>query len=203
MKFGLSAAAALLALAGTAAAETRAVTGFDSVEASAGIPVDVSVGPGFSVEVTGRDAARVQTRLEGTTLVVRPVSSWNWRRRDVLVRVSMPAVVGLDASSGARLTARGVAGGPLELEASSGAQVTVSGACGALSAEASSGAQIEAGALVCQTGDVDASSGARVEVNVNGRLDVGASSGGDIYASGSPEIGNVSLSSGGSLRRRD
>jgi hypothetical protein len=95
----------------------------------------------------------------------------------------------------------GVTGGDLALDASAGAELTASGACGALDVEASSGARLDAAALTCRTGEADASSGAQVRVSVNGPLDVGASSGATVFAGGNPQIGRVSLSSGGQLER--
>jgi hypothetical protein len=188
---------------GSASAETRSVAAFDAISASAGVPVEVNIGPNFHVEVTGRDAARIETRVEGRTLVILPTGRWNWGRRDAEVTVTMPAVTGLDASSGAHIRANQVSSSSMALDASSGASVRVSGSCGVVTADASSGAQIDAERLECASGSADVSSGARIKLNVSGRLNVDASSGGDVLASGSPELGDISLSSGGSLRRVD
>lgn len=195
--------AALIASAGLAHAEQRPLSGFDRISASAGTRVEVAVGRAFSVEVTGRDAERIVTRVSNGALIVEPVREWwPWRgRREALVRVTMPSVSGLDASSGARVTAAGVAGGPIALEASSGANLDVSGTCSTFTVDASSGAEIDASALQCDNGSVDVSSGARAHVFATGVLDVDASSGGDVIASGNPGIGSIDLSSGGSLRR--
>jgi Putative auto-transporter adhesin, head GIN domain len=199
----LAALAASALFAAPAAADTRALSGFTKVSASAGTHVDIRVGPAFRVEVEGRDAARILTRVSNGTLVVEPVRGNFWRgRRDAIVRVSMPAVEGLDASSGAHIQAQGLSGGAVALGASSGARVEAGGVCASFTAQASSGAEIDAEALRCENGSVDVSSGARAEVFATGRLDVDASSGGDVTAFGNPGIGDISLSSGGSLRRR-
>ncbi len=193
----------VLAIGGSANAETREVSGFNAISASSGIPVDVIVGPEFRVEVLGRDDHRVMTEVRGERLFVRPVRHWHWGLRDARVSVTMPRVSGLDASSGAHIRASRVSGGDLELGASSGAGVQVSGVCGALSAESSSGARIDASALQCRSGSVDASSGSNAAVHISGRLDVEASSGAGVIAGGGSELGDISLSSGGSLRRAD
>jgi Putative auto-transporter adhesin, head GIN domain len=194
---------ALALLATPAVAETRPLSGFTKISASAGTRVDVSVGGDFRVDVEGRDAARIVTRVSNGTLVVEPVRGWSWRGpRDAIVRVSMPSVEALDASSGADIDARGVAGGAIELDASSGASIDVVGVCAAFDADASSGASIDAQAMQCETGSVDVSSGANARVFASGRLNVDASSGGGVEAYGDPGIGDISLSSGGSLRRR-
>jgi Putative auto-transporter adhesin, head GIN domain len=195
---------ALLALSsGVAGADTRSLADFTSVSASGGTRVELAIGPAFSVEVEGRDADRIITRVAAGRLVIEPVRDWRWGgRRDALVRVAMPSLAGLDVSSGARLNASGVDAEALALDASSGAQLKITGLCRAFSAEASSGAHIDARALQCASGGIDASSGANVAVFVTGRLDVEASSGAQITTNENAEIGEISLSSGGSLRRR-
>lgn len=202
MRLILATSVLALAAIGPAQAETRDLTGFTAVEASAGTDVEVTVGRGFSVEVTGRDADRIVTRVDGDTLRVHPVRGWSWRgRRDAHVRVTMPRVTGLASSSGADLTATGVNGGAVSLSSSSGADLRVSGTCESFSADASSGADIHATELRCVNGSVDVSSGADARVFASGRLNVDASSGGGVVAHGGAGIGNLSTSSGGSLRR--
>ena len=204
MRLMLAASAAVvLATAGVAHAEVRNLAGFTKVDANAGTDVQVTVGGAFRVEVTGRDAARIITRVQGDTLIVEPVRGFSWRGRQANIRVTMPRVVGLSASSGADLIATGVNGGAIALDSSSGADLQVSGTCASFTADASSGADIDARQLHCENGSVDVSSGADARVFASGRLDVGASSGGGVVAYGNPGIGNIDLSSGGSLRRAD
>lgn len=192
----------VLSSVNAAHAETRNVTGFTKVDARAGTDVQVTVGDGFLVEVTGRDAARINTHVDGDTLVVEPQRAWTWRgRRDANIRITLPRVEGLEASSGAELVASGINGGAIELASSSGADLRVSGTCASFEADASSGADLFAQDLHCENGSVDVSSGADARVFASGRLDVDASSGGGVLAYGNPSVGNVSLSSGGSLRR--
>lgn len=202
MRLILAASVLVLASAGVAHAETRNLTGFTRVAARAGTDVEVTVGSGYSVEVTGRDAARVTTRIDGDTLVVEPVRGWSWRGpRDANIHITMPRVEGLDASSGADLIATGLNGGEVSLATSSGADLRVSGTCASFEADASSGSDLNAQNLRCESGSVDVSSGADARVFASGRLDVDASSGGGVVAYGNPGIGNIELSSGGSLRR--
>ncbi|MBX3428983.1 MAG: DUF2807 domain-containing protein [Hyphomonadaceae bacterium] len=203
MRLFLAASMLALATAGAAHAEIRNLSGFTKVEASAGTDVQVAVGGAFSVEVTGRDANRIVTRVRGDTLVVEPVHGFSWRGRQANVRVTMPRLEGLSASSGADLIATGVNGGDIALDSSSGADLRVSGTCDRFTADASSGSDIDARNLRCQNGSVDVSSGADARVFADGRLDVDASSGGGVVAYGNPGIGNIDLSSGGSLRRAD
>ena len=201
-KVVLAVSSVTLTLIGVAFAEPRAHRDFSRVSASAGTDVEISVGGDFSVDVSGRDAQRIVTRVANGTLIVEPVRGWSWRgHRDALVRVTMPRVEGLDASSGAEIRARGVNGGAVSLEASSGAELQVAGTCATFAADASSGARIAAADLRCESGSVDVSSGANVHVYASNRINVDASSGGNVIAHGNPGIGDIDLSSGGSLRR--
>ncbi|MEQ1817099.1 MAG: head GIN domain-containing protein [Terricaulis sp.] len=203
MRLILAASALVLATAGAAHAETRNLSGFTKVDANAGTDVEVTVGGAYRVEVTGRDADRIVTRIDGDTLVVEPVRGFSWRGRQANIRVTMPRVEGLSASSGADLVATGVSGGAIALDSSSGADLRVSGTCANFTADASSGSDLDARQLRCESGSVDVSSGAGARVFASGRLDVDASSGGGVIAYGNPGIGNIDLSSGGSLRRAD
>jgi len=204
MRLILAASAIALAASGTAFAEPRNLSGFTSVSASAGTDVTVAVGQSFSVDVSGPDAARIVTRLQGPTLIVERTRGWHWRGRpDAEVRVTMPRVEALSASSGADLVVSGVDAPNIDLDSSSGADLRVSGRCASFTAEASSGADIHGQELRCENGSVEASSGADARVFASGRLDVEASSGAGVLAYGNPGIGNIDLSSGGSLRRVD
>jgi hypothetical protein len=204
MRLILAGCALVIASAGTAFAEPRALSGFTSVDASAGTDVEVTVGSGFSVDVSGPGADRIVTRLSGNTLIVERQRGFHWGASpNALVRVTMPRVEGLSASSGSDLNVSGVNGGNVTLDSSSGADLRVSGRCASFVADVSSGADIHAQDLRCENGSVDASSGADARVFASGRLNVDASSGGGVVAYGNPGIGNVDLSSGGSLRRAD
>ncbi len=204
MRVILAASALAILSAGAAFAEPRNHSGFTRVSASAGTDVEVTVGPGFSVDVTGADAHRIVTRVSGQTLIVERERGWNWGRSPrAEVRVTMPRVDGLSASSGADLTASGVDADDIRLDSSSGADLRVSGRCASFRADASSGSDIHAQNLRCENGRVEASSGADARVYASGRLDIDASSGGGIVAYGNPGVGEVDLSSGGSFRRAD
>lgn len=194
-------ALAIAASAGSAFAAPRALSGFTGVEANAGTDVTVTVGPNFSVDVSGPGADRVVTRIVGHTLVVGHERGFHWGRQQAQVRVTMPRVDSLTASSGADLVATGVDGGDIALDSSSGADLRVSGRCASFTASASSGADLYAQDLRCENGSVDVSSGSDARVFATGRLNVDASSGGDITDYVNPGLGNVDLSSGGSLHR--
>jgi hypothetical protein len=96
MKNYFAALVLFAAVATPAAAETRNLDGFTSVTALDRLQVEVAVGPTFSIDIQGRDAARIETRLtRPDTLDIRHRNRpWlcSGPRLDAIVRVSMPAI---------------------------------------------------------------------------------------------------------------
>ena len=197
------AAFGLASLPLAAAAEERRydVADFNEVSVATGIKAEIEVGPDFSViassSAKGLERLDVEVR-NGDLRLRRSTRGMNWGRRDgVKVTITMPSLIGLDASSGAFISARNIDADAFELDASSGSRIEVRGQCGALDVDVSSGASIDAGGLVCATVRADASSGARAAVFAGERLSAEASSGGFVKASGDPATVRQDTSSGG------
>jgi hypothetical protein len=198
---GLAAATALFATA--ASAETRPLSGFDSISASGRVEVEIVIGSQYSVEVTGPRVERVVTRVQGGELVIetRRHSGWGASGRDWHVRVTLPRLEGLDVSAGAEVNAREVNADRFHLDVSSGANVTVDGSCQVLTLDVSSGANLRAGGFRCGEVRADASSGANAAVYAARAISVDASSGASIRWSGEAQMRHVDISSGASARR--
>ncbi|MBS0386563.1 MAG: DUF2807 domain-containing protein [Proteobacteria bacterium] len=191
----------LLFAASPAQAEVRNLSGFDAIDASGSLNVEVAMGPQFSVQVEGSHPDRVLSSVSGNRLVLRTQHSWFSFNMGptASVRVTMPSVRALQTSAGADLAAHGLRAEALSLAASSGSDLRADGACRSLRAAASSGADLRAGDLVCEAVDVSASSGSDATVNARVSADVNASSGADIRVRGGGKLGRVELSSGGDL----
>lgn len=204
MRASLIAGLAILSLASAASAETRNVSGFTGVAAADRIVVEVSVGPTYRVDVTGSDARRVTTRVEGDTLRIRRTNRPWWGGTptiDATVRITMPEIEHLSASTGAELAATDINSDDLSLSASMGGELRASGACGVLDASASMGGSIKAEGLHCRDADISASMGGEARVYASNQFDVSASMGGSVNVAGEGRASDVSLSMGGSLDR--
>lgn len=208
-KFLLAGSAAALAVGGIAAAEERTfpLTGFDAISASAGTDVEIKINPEYSIRAVGdaEEIDRLRIELDGKSLDIgRKHQGFSWRHRgQVTIYVTLPELKALDVSSGADVTASGVAGGAFALEASSGGQVEVSGNCDTLAADVSSGGNIEAETLQCKTGAASASSGGAMTIYVSETIVADASSGGNIDVAGAPKNVNIDKSSGGDVSVTD
>lgn len=206
-------AGAISMMAVTAAqAETKTydISGFSIIDASAGVDVNVTVGEDYSIRAEGEPEALERLRLEkrGDTLEIgrtRDRSGWfqRSRRGNVTVTVTMPAMTGVDVSSGAEVTAAGIDAERFSASVSSGADAKLSGTCGEINADGSSGADLDARDLRCSSAVADVSSGADLVLYASESLDADASSGGDIAVYGSPKTTNIDKSSGGGVSIRN
>lgn len=217
---------AVAALLGAAAAETRVLSDFDSVRASDRLEVEVVIGPVFSVEVSGADAARVRTRVDGRRLDIsdgrRP---WfgGGRKLDAQIRVAMPAIEGLAAARGADMTATlsgrcddfsaaaamgaslrvdGIECENVDAAAAMGAQLRLSGTCGAMSVAAAMGGEVRAQDLQCESIDASAAMGGEIRAFASQTYAAAASMGGSVDVAGEGARGETAAAMGGSIRER-
>lgn len=193
-----------LALVSSAAAETRSLAGFDSVNAEDRLDVEVVVGPAFSVQIEGRDAGRVRTFVRDHQLhILQANRPWfgETPRLDARVRVTMPDIAGLSAARGALVNAADVRVEDMSLSAAMGGEVTITGACANLDVAVSMGGVIHAGDFHCSTADAAASMGGEARIYADRSLDASASMGGVVNVAGSPPTTDVSTSMGGEVNR--
>ncbi len=206
-----SACAASVFAVTAAHAETRTYDyrGFSTVDASAGVEVEITVGGDYAVRAEGESEAldRLRIEIDGDALEVgrksnRGLFSFG-RKHHSIVYVSMPSLEGVNVSSGAEITATGIDAGEFSASVSSGADAELSGNCGMLNANGSSGADLEAEELKCTDAIANVSSGADLDIYASQSVEANASSGGDITVYGGPQNTDVDESSGGDVNIRD
>lgn len=198
-------ALALVAFPRHAAADERQydLSGFDSISVATGIKASVEAGRDYTI--TAMSSEKGLQRLEvvvenGDLKLRRRTRGMNWGRKDgVKVFITLPNLTGIDASSGAHVTAVNIDADDFAIDASSGAHVTARGTCGLLEIDVSSGSAVEAKSLECRRVRADASSGARADVFAGEDLFADASSGAHLRASGDPATVRQDTSSGGSI----
>lgn len=225
MKRLIAPALIALALAAPAAADNRALSGFRAVDAEDRITVTIAVGDSYAVDVTGSDAGRVRTRVDGRTLYIedarRPLFGRS-PRLDAHVRITAPAIESVSAARGAQLAAN-LAGGSCDdfsaaaamggaanvsgaqcnavnTAASMGGEVRIAGACRLHDASASMGGYVRADELQCETVDASASMGGEVNAFASQTYDASASMGGAVDIAGGGHSSGSSTAMGGSIR---
>jgi hypothetical protein len=229
-------------LLGTAAFAQSAdfdLSGFDRVDIATGLDARISQGDSFSVHAESRsqdaldhlqisvDDGVLTARFEQSFLdfiisgglVGQLLNSGN----AITIDITLPALAGVTASSGADIDVIAVTSERLELDASSGADIKVTdavlgqavlsassgsdieidGTADAVEADASSGSDIDADGLVAGNAVAEASSGADISVHATARIRAEASSGGNIEVRGNPAERDVDTSSGGDVNFDD
>lgn len=208
---------------GNVITEEKSFADFDNIDVSHGFRVDVSQGDTFHVVVRADDNVmeHVDVSKSGDTLKIglKPRRSYQLKNTTLEAEVTMPALEGLDLSSGSHADITGfqstddfdaelssgshllgdIIAGDANFDLSSGSGMVLSGSARDLKLDASSNGQIDLRDFAVVDADVEASSGGTVRVNVSGRLDADASSGSHITYVGSPTLGDIETSSGGSV----
>ncbi len=173
---------------GNIVSEARDVAGFDSIDVSQGITVDVVVKEGepHSVTVNYDDNIidKLVTDVSNATLVVKFNGSvrLSGSGSGRVVTVVMPRLDALEASGGASVAARGPAD--------------------RLAIDASGGASINTSDLLAVDVTVDVSGGASVRMFASGSATGDASGGASVDVIGSPDTLNVDSSGGASVSSR-
>jgi hypothetical protein len=188
--------------AGEANAEPRNVGAFESVRAQDAIRVDISRGDQFSVDVSGPEAARVRTEINGDTLQISEINRpWFGHDRHVAatIHVTMPHVAGIASAKGATVIGEDMMGSEIGLTASMGGELRVGGTCQTVSATASMGGIIRANDLRCAHATVAASMGGDVQVFASADYTASASMGGEVHVAGGGARGRVATSMGGEV----
>ncbi len=209
--------------------EKRTLSGsFTAIKVSNGIELFITQGGEESVAVSASDEKyleKFKTVVEnGTLKIYMEKSDFNWvntGRRKLKAFVSFKVLEKLHASSGAEVQAKSVLKLPyLEMDFSSGASFTGRVETDALTVEQNSGAEItltgsaEKATLSLNSGatfsgydfataycDAKATSGAGIRITVNKEINAKANSGGGIKFKGSGGIKDLSVNSGGSVKR--
>jgi len=181
-------------------------TGFDEVDASAGVEVIVTQG-NFNVKATSPNNANLDNLIvevrDNTLHIGRKQKMMGWSDNSrYRVDVSAPAYTGFEASSGSSITGSNLQLADVEIDVSSGASIELSGACKTLRGDASSGAHYSGKDLRCETANLEASSGASVQAFAVSAASGDASSGASVNFFGNPARLDRDESSGGSVSAR-
>ncbi len=181
---------------GTSKTEQRNVTGFRAIEASGAVNLEVDAQKDFSVTVEADDnlLQYIKTEVSGDTLKIysegkiSPTTKFN-------VKISMPALEGLDVSGASDAKIVNVKADSLELKASGASDVIINGEAKELKANASGASEINAENLRAENADVDASGASSATVSATNELNVEASGASKISYTGDPN--NVKQNSSG------
>ena len=203
--------------------ETRTVAEkFEKIHVSTGIEVIVSQNDvvSISVETDENIQSLITTTVENGVLVIGTNEFYNTDKSPI-VRVSLPIITGLKASSGGTISSNNVLKSTtlnvdassgseialdveadfISLESSSGSEITAAGKALKVETSSSSGSEVNAEKLLANDIFSQTSSGSNTTVHPILSLKAKASSGGDITYKNIPKNIEKEESSGGSITK--
>lgn len=181
---------------GTSKTEKRTVTGFKRIEAGGAVNLEVSTQNDFSVEVQADDnlLSNIKTEVSGDTLKIYSEDQISPKTK-VSVKISMPAIEGLDVSGASDGVVSNARTDLLELKASGASKIKIDGQVNNLKADASGASTIDAESLRAENAEVEASGASKATVAAINDLDVSASGASKITYVGEPK--NIKQNSSG------
>lgn len=210
-------------------ATTRTLNGsFTAISVSSGVDLYLSQGNEESIAVSASDEkylSRFKTEVVNGTLKIyydnNGVTWTDHNNRKLKAWVSFKTLEKLQGSAGASVTMRGILNaGNLDMKFSSGSvfegqvnaqavavdqnsgsEISISGKAEKLTIEVSSGALFKGYDMAVEYCDAKATSGADVRITINKELNAKANSGGGIRYKGAALIRDVSVNSGGLVKR--
>ena len=181
---------------GTSKTEKRNVSGFEKIDASGAINVEVSMQKDFNVEVQADDnlLANIKTEVSGGTLKIYSEDRISPKTR-INVKISMPKIEGLEVSGASSGNVSNVKADSLELKASGASKIKIDGTAKELEGDASGASTIDAESLNVEDADIDASGASNATVSASNDLKVDASGASKISYTGEPK--NIKQNSSG------
>jgi len=203
--------------------EIRKTIDFHGISVTSGMNVHLIQGDTPKVVVVADEnlLPYIETNVENGILEIKTKANI-WKAKVKKVMVTTPDLTEISGTAGSNLysdntleagelSVRGsagsnihlrIAGRKLDVTASSGSIVFLEGSAVELDIKTSSGANVKAGKVKTDKCSVSASSGGNTWISVLSELSAHASSGGNIFYSGTPKSLNISSSSGGNVIKK-
>ena len=188
--------------------ETRTVKGldaFNSILIKGGMELNIEVGPGFSVEVTGDDyrASDVEFIVDDGELTIDMPDRGRrfWDDADIAVSITMPEMVGIRVDGAVDAEIDGIDSDVFELDLRGAGDIELSGTCGDLTVDVRGAGDIDAEDLKCKDVKVELRGAGDVTVFAKESIDARLAGIGNIDVMGKPEnvrkrlggLGNISI----------
>ena len=176
--------------------ETRTITGFKKIEAGGAINLGISAQNEYGVEIQADDnlLADIKTEVSGETLKIYSEDKISPKTK-IIIKISMPAIEGLDVSGASSGNISNVVADSLDLQASGASKIKIDGQVKNLRADANGASSIDAENLRTENAKVEASGASKAMIVAINDLNVSASGASKITYTGEPK--NIKQNSSG------
>lgn len=188
---------------GVAKTETRNVKGFNKVDASGAVNLEIAAGKdfGLSIETDDNLLQYIKTEVNGDTLKIysegriSPTNKLN-------VKLSMPEMVNLELSGASDANVSNAKSDLVILKASGASKIKIDGEAIKLKADASGASKIDGQTFKAEDADVDASGASSAIVLATEEVDLKASGASNIYYVGEPKRIKQNASGASSINKK-
>jgi hypothetical protein len=172
--------------------ESRAVSGFTSVEAGGIFQVEIVAQKDYSVEVEADDNLLpfITTEVDNGVLRIRTEKRCK-TNSPMRIRIAAPDIEKLDISGAANVVLSGVKNTALAIESSGASKVNVSGETSKLTLDISGATKINADELKAVDAVIEASGASFISVNVSGDITSNVSGASKVVYGGTPSNVNT------------
>ncbi|HEY8538491.1 MAG TPA: DUF2807 domain-containing protein [Steroidobacteraceae bacterium] len=186
--------------------ERRDVEAFSEISLRGSARLEVHVGSGPSVEVSGSERAvkALKTEVFGDTLRIRTDQHGGWvigGRSRVVVKVAVPTLTALDVSGGNDVRLSGFDGGKTTIEVEGAANLKAKGRLDSVTVKMAGAGHADLRDLVAGEAKVTVDGVGSVYVHATESLDATMNGVGAILYSGSPRRVNTSMNGVGTISR--
>lgn len=176
--------------------ESRNHTGFDKVSIGGAMIATINAGQSFEVTVEAKADVlpKVISKVEDGRLIIKMEKNWwksmkkKYKRSNVRVTVSLPALKDVDISGASKATVAGINNDKLSIDISGASDVKIEGTARDVEIDLSGASNLRAGGLYTQIANMDLSGASRAEINVASSLDVDASGASSVKYIGEPSV---------------
>lgn len=170
---------------------TVELTDFDKIDVAGVYEINVAVGGGFSVAVSGApsqiDNAEIAVKNGVLELGQETAGARSWRGFGLTATISMPSLVEIDIAGVAEGDITGVDAETFRADLSGVGDLTLAGSCGRLKAQVSGIGELDASDLKCERADIDVSGIGEASVYASEEARASVSGIGEIDVYGSPD----------------
>lgn len=180
------------------AEESRDVGRFDSISVLGFSEVFITVGEAQSVSIEADDSDDLEniiTEVKNGELRVYFEKSWrdrSWGHDELVLRVSMPELTGLEVTGVGDLDVVGMDGGDLDAEIVGTGRATLEGSCDKLEIEVTGTGSLDAEGMECRVVELDVIGSGRATVFASEEIEVSSVASGSVRVYGDPDKRDVS-----------
>ena len=209
---------------GNVVSRTYNLVDFTKLKISYGFTAEVKASSGYNIEITADDNLfnYINVTKDGDTLSIS-LKAGSYERSQLTATIMMPVLHSIELRDGGRTNINGfnssndlsiklsdgtrllgtLTAGNVDITLTDGSRVELEGSARDIRIISHDGSQADLSKFTVVNTDLNIGDGSTVNINVTGTLNANLSAGSHVTYTGNPTMGNIRLSSGSTLNKKD